>query len=70
MLAFESSHVIALRLAKLASGEAGEATLMVTEKIDAFFDAGATLSRTGNFAMVIERYRQHVAANAARLASY
>jgi hypothetical protein len=70
MLAFESCEVIHLRLAKLASGDhdAGcEAELMVNEKIEAMFEAGASLMSGASAAAVIGRYREHVAANAKRL---
>jgi hypothetical protein len=72
MLALESSHVVGLRLMKFALGGRGagfEANLMVTEKIAASLEAAATLSKSGDILMVVDRYRQHVAANAARLAS-
>jgi hypothetical protein len=71
MLAFESCQVIHLRLAKLAiGGDASdhEAHLMVSEKIDAMFEAGASLMAGATAATVIGRYREHVAANAKRLA--
>jgi hypothetical protein len=71
MLAFESFKVINLRLAKLAIGDDDsddEARLMVAEKIDAMFEAGASLMAGATAANVIGRYRQHVAANAKRLA--
>src|SRR5712672_3071033 len=48
MLAFESCEVIRLRLAKLAIGGDGsdrEACLMVDEKINAMFEAGASMLR-------------------------
>ena len=72
MLAIESNGVIALRLMKMAGGgqEArDEAELMVSEKVDAFFEAGASLCLSGSAALVIGRYREHVAANARRLAA-
>jgi len=70
MLAFESCEVIRLRLAKLAIGDAAadcEARLMVNEKIDAMFEAGASLMSGASAATVIDRYREHVAANTRRL---
>jgi hypothetical protein len=70
MLAFESCEVIHLRLAKLAIGDRDaecEAHLMVNEKIDAMFEAGASLMSGASAATVIGRYREHVAANAKRL---
>jgi hypothetical protein len=71
MLAFESFEVIQLRLAKLAIGDDNaddEARLMVNEKIDAMFEAGASLMAGATAATVIGRYREHVAANVKRLA--
>ncbi len=70
MLAFESCEVIRLRLAKLAAGDGAadcEARLMVSEKVDAMFEAGASLMAGASAASVIGRYREHVAANAKRL---
>ena len=70
MLVFEASNVIDLRLWKLARGghgAAAESHLMVKEKIDALFEAGSVLADGGNPAAVIDMYRKHVAANAARL---
>ena len=70
MLAFESSNVIDLRLCKIAHGgsdAAAESHLMVKEKIDALIEAGTVLIEGGNSAAVIDMYRKHVAANAARL---
>jgi hypothetical protein len=72
MLAFESCEVIRLRLAKLAIGDDGsdrEACLMVDEKINAMFEAGASLMAGATAATVIGRYREHVAANAKRLSA-
>jgi len=70
MLAFESFEVIHLRLAKLAVGDNAsghEARLMVNEKIDAMFEAGASMMAGASPATVIGRYREHVAANVKRL---
>jgi hypothetical protein len=70
MLAFEACEVIHLRLAKFATADDDaecEARLMVNEKIDAMFEAGANLMAGATAAMVIGRYREHVAANAKRL---
>ena len=70
MLAFEACEVIQLRLAKLATGgddADDEAQLMVNEKINAMFEAGASLMSGASAATVIGRYREHVAANAKRL---
>lgn len=58
------------RLQRLAAGgsEAStEAHLMLFEKFDAAFEAAAILMGGGTLASIIERYREHVAANAARL---
>jgi hypothetical protein len=71
MLILESSSVVGLRLTKLTRGgsEAGdEANLMVTEKIAAAFEAVETLLTGGGLSIVIDRYREHVTANATRLA--
>jgi len=58
---------------KLTSGgrdARDEARLMLNEKIDAIFEAGASLMTGGTAGSVIERYRQHVAANARRLSNH
>jgi hypothetical protein len=71
-LAFESSNVIGLRMMKIMSGGSGahdEANLMVTEKVQAMFEASASLSAGGTASSVVDRYREHVAANA-KLLSY
>jgi hypothetical protein len=71
MLILESSSVVGLRLTKLTRGgsEAGdEANLIVTEKIAAAFEAVETLLAGGGLCIVIDRYREHVTANATRLA--
>jgi hypothetical protein len=70
MLAVESNGVIALRMMKLASGGSGarhEAHLMISEKLDAAFEAAANLMAGASGDDVIQRYRQHVAANVLRL---
>jgi len=41
---------------------------MVTEKIAAAFEAVETLLTGGGLSIVIDRYREHVTANATRLA--
>ena len=72
MLAFESCQVIHLRLAKIAIGDDAadcEARLMVTEKINAMFEAGASLMAGASAATVVGRYREHVAANTRRLSA-
>jgi hypothetical protein len=70
MLAFEACEVIRLRLTVFANaGDAAEheAHLMVSEKVDAMFEAGASLMAGATPAAIIGRYREHVAANARRL---
>jgi hypothetical protein len=70
MLAFECCEVIGLRLTKLAAGDGAaddEAALMVSEKVDAMFETAASLMAGASAADVIDRYREHVAANARRL---
>jgi len=71
MLILESSSVVGLRMTKptRGGGEAGdEANLMITEKIAAAFEAVETLLTDGGLSIVIDRYREHVTANATRLA--
>ena len=71
MLAFESCSVVGLRMAMLMTGSReceAEMHLMVSEKIDAMFEAAASLVTGGTAASVVDRYREHVAANAQRLA--
>jgi hypothetical protein len=72
LLAFEAGEVMRLRLAKLAIGgdaAVDEARLMVSEKLDAAAEAFGCLLCGGSADSVIERYRELVAANAARLSS-
>jgi hypothetical protein len=72
MLAMESCQVVHLRLAKLAEASEDserEAQLMVSEKIAAAFEAGASWLAGATPAAIIERYREHVAANAKRLSA-
>jgi 2-iminoacetate synthase ThiH len=72
MLAFEAYEVIGLRLTKFATGHDdahNEAHLMVSEKLNAMFEAGASLMAGATAASIIERYREHVAANAKRLSA-
>lgn len=69
-LAFESGNVIGLRMLKMMSGGRGshdEAHLMMTEKVSAMIEAGASLMSGATAGSVVERYREHVAANAKRL---
>jgi len=72
MLAFEACEVIGLRLTKFATGHndaQNEAHLMVSEKLNAMFEAGASLMGGASAASVIDRFREHVAANAKRLSA-
>jgi hypothetical protein len=69
-LAFESCDVIGLRMMKMMWGGKGshdEAQLMVTEKLHAMVEAGTSLMTGGSASSVVDRYREHVAANAKRL---
>jgi hypothetical protein len=70
MLGLESNRVIGLRLMKLAGGGRAardEARLMVSEKVNASFEAGAVLMQGGGMVSVVDRYREHVAENNDRL---
>jgi hypothetical protein len=70
LLAVESSGVIALRTVKLMSGggaAAEEARLMISEKVDAAFEAKASLIAGASGDEIIHRYRHLVAVNARRL---
>lgn len=70
MLAIESQNVIALRTLQFFTGDADwfrEANLMVMEKVDAAVEAGMSIIAGSTPESVINRYRQHVAANAVRL---
>jgi hypothetical protein len=70
MLALESSHVIGLRLNRLAGGgknSVDEAHLMVSEKVHAAAEAAATLMAGDSTSKVVRQYRKRVAANIARL---
>jgi hypothetical protein len=72
MLAVEASEVVRLRCEKLSHGDeaAGhEAVLMVSEKVAAVFEAFASLLSGATPATVVQRYREHVAANAKRLSA-
>ena len=69
-LAFESGNVIGLRMMKMMSGGSSahnEASLMVMEKVHAMLEASASLMSGGTATSVVDRYREHVAANAKRL---
>ena len=70
LLAIESSGVIALRAMKLMVGDVAamqEARLMVSEKVDAAFEAAVSLIAGASGDQIINQYRQHVAENAKRL---
>ncbi len=70
MLALESSNVVALRMRNFAfwmGNPVRESSLMISEKYDAAFEAAADLIAGASINAVVERYRQHVAANASRL---
>jgi hypothetical protein len=72
MLAVEASEVVRLRCEKFSQGNdaAGqEAVLMVSEKISAAFEAAASLLAGATPAAIVQRYREHVAANAKRLSA-
>jgi hypothetical protein len=71
MLAVEANGVVALRMMKLIRGgrrARREAKLMVSEKIDAAFEATARLMAGASGDEIVDRYRQHVAVNAKRWA--
>jgi hypothetical protein len=71
-LALESSEVVGLRVAKIASGDAEahrEVHLMVSEKVDAIFEAGARLMSGATATHVIDHFRERVTANARRLSA-
>jgi hypothetical protein len=72
LLAFEASEVVRLRLMKIASGgdaASDEAHLMISEKVTAAFEAFGSMLSGRSAVSTIERYREHVAANALRLNS-
>lgn len=72
MLAAESCEVIGRRLEKLSHADAEaeqEAVLMVSEKIAAAVEAAMSWLSGATPAAIINRYREHVADNAKRLAS-
>ena len=71
MLALEANGVVAQRMMKLMRGgrrARREAKLMVSEKIEAAFEATARLMASASGDEIVHRYRQRVAANAKRLA--
>ena len=70
MLAVESNNVMDIRLRSIATGKVNaneEARLMISEKVDAAFEASLMVVSGRKPADVIDFYRKHVAANAARL---
>jgi hypothetical protein len=70
MLAVESNNVVALRMRNFALGMGNpvrESSLMISEKYDAAFEAATSLIAGASINAVVERYRQHVAANASWL---
>jgi hypothetical protein len=71
MLAAESCEVMGMRLEKLSHADAEaeqEAVLMVSEKFAAVFEAAASWLAGATPVAIINRYREHVADNAKRLA--
>jgi hypothetical protein len=70
MLAVEANGVVALRVMKLMRGGRSarrEAKLMVSEKMDAAFEAAARLMVGASGDEIVQRYRKRVAVNAKRL---
>ena len=70
MLALECSAVVNLRLMKIAEGGSdayAEASLMMEEKLAAAVEAQTAFWSGNSIYSVIERYREHVAANTKRL---
>ena len=73
MLGFESASVIQKRLAKIALGgaqAADEIRLMFREKAEASAEAATALMSGRTTAGTIARYREHVAADEARLSGF
>ena len=71
-LAVELSTVIGLRTAKFLRGDNDafyESRLMISEKVDAAFEAASSLIAGASPYTIIDQYRQHVTANAERLSS-
>jgi hypothetical protein len=56
-----------MKIMSSGSGSHDEAQLMVMEKIHAMFEVGASLLNGSTASSVVDRYREHVAANAKRL---
>jgi hypothetical protein len=69
MLTLEAARVMNMRLQLIARGGAtsDEVLLMMTEKIDAMEEAKTIILRGGDPGMIIDSYRNVVAANVARL---
>jgi hypothetical protein len=69
MLAMEAQTVIGLRLGQIAMGRGSlaENQLMVTEKVQALMEAGATVATGGSAHKVVKDYRRKVKANSKRL---
>jgi hypothetical protein len=69
MLTMESQSVIWARLSQMAMGQGppAESFLMVTEKVNAFAEAAATIAAGGTVHHVSKGYRQKVRANVRRL---
>jgi hypothetical protein len=72
VLGLESGNVIGLRMLKLTRGGSdalNEMQLMIGEKVNAAFESSANLMAGASADSVVDRYRQHVAANAERLST-
>lgn len=72
MLGFESGNVIGLRMLRLTRGGSDaldEMHRMIEEKVYAAVESAASLMAGASADSVVARYRQHVAANAARLST-
>jgi hypothetical protein len=71
MLAIESQHVVALRMAKLSLGGAAasrEASRMISEKLLTFNQVAARAAKGGSAHSVVKKYRRKVRSNRRRLA--
>jgi hypothetical protein len=72
MLALESTSVVNLRLAKIARGGSqavDEIGLMLSEKVEAMIEAGTALTMGSEPSDIVDRFREHVAANEVRLSA-
>jgi hypothetical protein len=69
MLTMEAQFVICARLSQMAlsRGSPAENLLIVTEKVNAFAEAAATIAAGGTAHHVVKNYRQKVRANVQRL---